>query len=454
MFSSRCFEVSGKTVIATVQSGVNEAVAVFAVLCLLCWPSCQAQVKAGSKNPQGTVSGNQQLGTLAQFHDRLRTTFIGPGTTSPKIANPQASKFEDSAIIVVCRNQKQTADREAQETAGNNTRVLKGPGGSAPQQPMVSRSASGGRPGSVPNSTVAPSLPSSSAGSAHSMFCTQPIISTISGLPTVVFFPGPLFNPYTIKGCGFGNQPGSVYLSGPFNGGRVNLQVQSFPGSQKQQARPAVWSDTMIVVNVDPQVWGEVDQDNVTLVVQPAMGPAIQKSGNKFLAAREEVILQTIPQGAVKFLGASSISKNSSSTSTLALTSPDLLYYTPPKLRAGISAEVFRGGTTAFFPAGSDHFDFSGLYRGFQTESYQLSHENDPTGCDGKSAGSLGTWGGFWEGPGGHDVRVDWKEFRCHLSWMGDGPDVWSDYALTVWVSGPRGIDPWTGKQTMTVLKP
>jgi hypothetical protein len=292
---------------------------------------------------------------------------------------------------------------------------------------------------------------------AHAL-CT-PSISTISGMPTSVFSPSPLFNPYTIKGCGFGNQMGNVYLTGPFYGGKVQLIVQS---SASTRTRPghASWSDSAIIVNVDPNVTGELDQENVTLVIEPAGGSPIQKAGNQFLAAREDVTLQTIPKSAVQFYNGliasvggkkSSPPTNSGSTVKLSVTNPDLLYFTPSQSPAGLSAEVFRGGTTSFFSTGSDLFDMSGLARGFLAESFQLYQEADPTGCDDGTGHTEGNWSATWSGT---NISVGWKEFQCHLPWMGNGPDVWSDYSLTVTVKGPRGIDPWTGRRPLNMAAP
>jgi hypothetical protein len=275
--------------------------------------------------------------------------------------------------------------------------------------------------------------------------CPQPTINTISGYPTAVFAPEPTWNPYTIKGCGFGDQPGNVYLTGPFNAGKIKLQVQTVGNAR-------LWIDTAIVVSLDPQLSGEVDQvGNVTLVVEPAAGPPIQKAGNGFFAVpREEVLLQQIPQSAVKFSQPASLSTSKGPILAPALTVlvPDLLYFSPAQVPPGMTAEVFRGGTTSFFPAGSDYFDFSKLARDFEITHVQLYQEADPTGCDSGNAGFLGSWSMQYEYESRDNIRVTWKEFRCHMAFMGpNDPDVWSDYALSVWVKGPRGVDPWTGKR-------
>jgi hypothetical protein len=414
------------------------------------------------------------------------------GRTSAKIANPQAPNFDNSAIIVVCRNQKQNADREAPQLFGDGsvkpsaamgdgsvrkgitdgtsqTGKTAGPSGSLPAVQRTNTRATG--PGAGPvlsgpmktesaNGSQSPGSPAPTVTSASHAIC-PPNISTISGLPTVVFSPSDLFNPYTIKGCGFGNGLGKVYLTGPFYGGKVQLIVQGTGGSQRAPAR-ALWSDTAIIVKVDPTVTGELDQENVTLVIEPAGGGApIQKSGNQFLAARQDVTLQTIPQSAVQFYNGiitgvggkktGPLTNTGSTTATLSVTNPELLYFTPSQSPAGFSAEVFRGGTTSFFSTGNDLFDMSGLARGFLAESFQLHQAADPTSCDKGTGGSEGSWNATWSGT---NIRVGWKEFQCHLPWMGGGPDVWSDYSLSVTVKGPRGIDPWTGRRPLGLIGP
>src|SRR5215472_7065180 len=83
-------------------------VAIFTLAFLSGWHSGQAQAsKAGA--PAATAQP-----TAAQLHEHLRTS-QAQGRTSPMIANPHAAQLDNSSIIVVCRNQKQNADREVQD---------------------------------------------------------------------------------------------------------------------------------------------------------------------------------------------------------------------------------------------------------------------------------------------------------------------------------------------------
>src|SRR5215467_13632578 len=71
------------------------------------WHVAKAQVSNGSE------PGKSKL-TAAQIHEHLRAT-QGQGRTSARISNPHAAQLDNSAIIAVCRNQKQNADREVQD---------------------------------------------------------------------------------------------------------------------------------------------------------------------------------------------------------------------------------------------------------------------------------------------------------------------------------------------------
>ena len=132
------------------------------------------------------------------------------------------------------------------------------------------------RSGNVPTGTpirgakpttalTAPTKPFGQSAAPIAAVCTQPRIDTVSGVihagqngASVIFTPIYQWNEYTITGCGFGSQPGSLHLSGPFHGHQVNFSPA------------APWTDTAIVAAIDPSVTGEPDQwGTVTLVVSP-----------------------------------------------------------------------------------------------------------------------------------------------------------------------------------------
>ncbi|HKF22063.1 MAG TPA: hypothetical protein VKE93_10860 [Candidatus Angelobacter sp.] len=524
------------------------------------WHVAKAQVVKGAEPVKSKL-------TAAQIHEHLRAT-QGQGRTSARISNPHAAQLDNSAIIVVCRNQKQNADREAQDiiptlnamgdgsrkagitdgtskaaqktdpqqltitgkqpsnaqgltitgnqpagnqgaqqltitgkqpsnaqgltisgtqpaanktaapagaatgnsTAGGAGGKTGGPSGNSPAVMNANTKTAAGdmggpqihapqQPMKTESSSVAQTAGTASSATVVTGPCPTPTIKSISGFPMAIFTPGPLFGPYTIKGCGFGWQMGNVYLTGAFNAGKIPLQVQMTGGggAKKAPAR-ASWTDTLIIVTVDPNLTGEIDQSNVTLVVEPVSGPPITKPGNDFMALRETVELATIPQAKVQFTQLGPVSKGASPTTapsaTLGPNPPgfDLLYFTPSNIPTGMSAEVFRGGTTVFFPDGYDYYDLHPLATGFFVESFQLHYDPDPTNCDADTAGARGSWSATFDSK--DNIRVSWKEVRCHQAWMGTYPDVWSEYALNVFVRGPRGIDPWTGKRLLSTIVP
>src|SRR5262249_54793913 len=234
-----------------------------------------------------------------------KTLTITGNTKGPsgQVGAPAAAATGNNTLTI-SGNTKGSSGQTA--ATGNDTLTLtntKGPSGQA-AAPGAAAVGAGAGPVLGPMKTESSGGPQTlgSATSANVIGapCPQPKIQTISGFPMAIFSPGELFNPYTIKGCGFGWQMGHVYMTGAFNAGKIELKVEMTGGTQKSPAR-AAWSDTTIVVTVDPNLSGELDHNNVTLVVEPVSGPPIQKSGNDFLAARETVALHTIPQSAVQF---------------------------------------------------------------------------------------------------------------------------------------------------------
>src|SRR5262249_33543375 len=162
---------------------------------------------------------------------------------------------------------------------------------------------------------------------------------------------------------------------------------------------------------------------------------------NDFLASRDVVQLAPIAQSRVQFTQSAPMPKGASPTTAPSViygSNPPgfaLLYYSPSRIPTGMSAEVFRGGTTVFFPEGSDYYDLHPLAPGFFVDSFQLHYDPDPTKCDADTAGSRGSWSAQFDSK--DNIRVSWKEVRCHQAWMGTWPDVWSEYALNVFVKGP-----------------
>lgn len=106
---------------------------------------------------------------------------------------------------------------------------------------------------------------------------------------------------YVITGCGFGNAPGQVALSGNFAapGGHVAMLPYHPLGAPGAPGWGSHWSDSRIEAMVDPNVSGELDIANVSLVVIPANGAPVQRANFAFRARRgSPVLLSNVPASA------------------------------------------------------------------------------------------------------------------------------------------------------------
>ena len=436
---------------------------------------------AGIASPAGEAQGTQKGAartvklTPQQLGEIAKAQLLTHGTLSPKISNPNADSAT-AGIIAALRSQKQVADMELQElsTMVPATTQGSGPQASPPAStatPAASAGKAGGKPGanavtattiSQPRSNLAaPSAtPPHPTGAEHPQMalpCRQPYIGTVNGKASgIIFTPEAEWDLYTIKGCGFGNVAGNIYLKGPFNGGRIPLQVQRNSGPKRPTS---LWNDTAIVASLDTRVTGELDRDNVTLVIEPASGSPMEKPGFKFFAARETVQLKSIPDLAIK-LGNDAFGSFGHGV-------------------PGLAVDVYRTATWdpqnpnehRPFAPGTDVFDFSILAAGFNVASAQIEHFDGSPKQDvviSKSAG----WNVVWEANG---VRVNWGVAEIHPcfnencnDWQGQLQASLSGqvsnnyveaslYGLNVWVSGPRGVSPWRtamGGQPNPAVKP
>jgi trimeric autotransporter adhesin len=370
----------------TMSDSKRSIIAVTAILLIA--PLSQSQAPKGSD--PATKLPPQQL------QQALNARLEGKFKLGPKVENPRAA---DSSIIGVLRSQRQRAELELQQ-------ISLADGSVRPTAPLAK-----------------PATPAPPVRVLPPAGCVGSQISTVNGLANgVLFTPIQDWNLYTIKGCGFGTRPGNVYLQGPFKGGR--LQLQPSPGTN--------WSATAIIAVVSPRVSGEMDQENVTLVVEPAGGAPIQKPGMKFYAARDTVQLPSIPQTIVRF---------GQPWTGSALPGSGFHYTTPAPHAHGWGAEVerFAPDTTnqSAFNDGSDYFDFGTLNNGFVVQSARM------TSADlGKFTSSNFNFGG----------SIQYEGDQVHVSWPHQDLDrigspgsyvCVSLYALNVWVTGPRGVNPW-----------
>jgi hypothetical protein len=388
----------------------------------------------------------------------LRTTVkLKPPRQSRKINNPQA-RLQDQAIIAVLRKQSQAATAEAAamklgiRAAGNQI-------GAGPSRTMAATTLTG-RASSAPTSTGAVSVGSvGHSGAVSSLLpsqfqnlaitCSQDPsmrVLSISGGPTpVIFTPDPKYNFYTITGCSFGS-PGTnskvyIYYQGAFH---EDFQVQE-------------WSDNWIKLSLDQNISGVDDQNSVVLVVQRDDGKQWTKQGYKFYAVRQTVQLAPIPQpdfSLNRFRPDSAVTQSWKPTYTSASSSG-----VTPNL-PGLSAEVHWDITAdpdGSLVGGTDIYDLSHLHSTFVLDSAWMQWRDvsctDPD--FNQFAASKNNWSLDWYGASG--VQVGWQgqickntPGSCGGAFQGDcfanSPE--SNYGVSISVTGPRGIDPWSGKPT------
>lgn len=378
---------------------------------------------------------------------------------SQKITNPKAS-LQDTAIIAVLQKQRQAADAEATQMKLQVHSAMP-----ISSQPTTTMSATGNASAlmsrePVASATVPPSqsAPEGSATNRYGKLTTGLIpgialqcgsdpslrILTVSGgAAPAVFTQDQSYNFYTITGCSFGdpgpNAKAYIYYQGTFH---QDFQIEE-------------WSNNWIKLHLDTKLTGIDDQSNLTLVVQRADGKQASKGGYKFYAARETTLLKQIPQGnfsLFKFRPDQSTIQNWKPTYTSG-SSPSVA----PNM-AGLSAEVHWDLTTDpndVLVGGKDIYDFSHLHSTFALSNAQLQWKDiactDPDFYE--FAASKDNWNIDWYQAAG--VQVSWQGQMCHIKWHSCGGSFQGDcfydppesnYGIDVWVTGPRGLDPWTGK--------
>jgi hypothetical protein len=386
---------------------------------------------------------------------------LSPPKQSQKITNPKAA-LRDAQILIALKKQRQAADAEARlmklsirpvaANVGPSQTMSLHMGSRTGQAPSTMQSA----PATAPNSSSSGSrLPVSAVlpGPLQNLALTcahNPTlrIFTVSGGPhPAIFTPDARYNFYTITGCSFGNMgPNSkayIYYQGTFH---EAFQIQE-------------WSDNWIKLNLDPALTGVDDQNNVTLVIQRDDGKQTSKAGYKFYAARDTVLLRQIPRqyfSLNSFRTDQSVIQNWKPTYTSGSSSSKL-----PNL-PGLSAEVhwdLTSGSNGSMVDGSDLYDFRHLHPSFVLESAWMEWKDLACASDHQFAASQNNWSINWYGDSG--LQVGWQAQSCNevrgkscgIGWP-DPSDCFagvpeSNYGVNVWVTGPRGLDPWTGKPSL-----
>ncbi len=290
--------------------------------------------------------------------------------------------------------------------------------GSTPPASTATRSIAAG--GGVAMSSV-----SIAAACATKILMIQNVNGVATGASNsrIVFSQDPQYDDYKLTGCNFGQTTGQAHLNGPFKSGQIAMQIES-------------WTDTAIEMKVPPNLTGETDLSNVTLVIAPASGPQGQLQGCQFYALRQEVALASFPQSQVT-LG--SVVDTAGATVTGKFTSP---YAT----ESGFPGGVDRYDVARFGP-GTDVWDLSTLAAGFVPTQFSLSHwaldmcyGGGITVSD-ETVYNDGSWGAQWDPSNPKHLIVNFAEQHCHEYGGADSSN--SSYALVIQVSGPIGVNPW-----------
>jgi hypothetical protein len=359
--------------------------------------SAPPAASSGNKSPSGNV--------VAKTTAPIRTT----AAAAPSVGN--------------------AGPEQVSSAAGNN------PSGTATLLPQVS-SAGGSGGGIASTGGISAStaqlhyLDSTALTCAHDP--TMRIFNVSGSGSPATFTPIAQYNFYTITGCSFGNIGSNakayIYKGATF---REEFQIQE-------------WNDNGIKLNLDPNIGGVTDQDGLTLVVQRADGQQASKSGFKFYAVRETVLLQYIPPAWRKldYSVGSTWGKHPTTQDNSPVSGPNV-----PAQAAGTTIFVSRKLGEKFTPS-SDSFEFSQLPPGWVVEG--ASWTSFPATCANVVTykEDFGSWNLQWSSTG---IQFSWADTSCSGFWpnpaLGGIPtDVYqnhteSNYALMVWVRGPRGAE-------------
>lgn len=264
--------------------------------------------------------------------------------------------------------------------------------------------------------------------------CSSPGIAAINGRAAeAVFTPDAPDSRYRIEGCGFGREPGKVWIESEPS---ANTPGRSARPIMLQLDSSGAWSNTEINVHFEEGLSG-IGDSAVRLVVQLADGRVLHFDSCHFVAARgEPTLFRTIPVSWVKL--------DPTMSSLRPIRQLEFLSSPPagddvPADAVGTSALVVRSDLYEFVP-GMDVYDFSALQPGWVVESVQIQmYDGDCTG-DVTRASSFGDWRTAFDARG---FRVWWSSRSCS-SFI---PPVFhfdvtlSEYAVRVWVIGPVGTD-------------
>ncbi len=279
-----------------------------------------------------------------------------------------------------------------------------------------------------------------------------------------IFYPGVDFNPYQIEGCGFGDQPGQVWLTGvhnahpgPMTAGSLSQKTGYLPHPDwiKLNVFQNHWNNRKIDVFLDPNTSGYVHTNNVTLLVITSDGRQFTASGVEFSPILVEEKLASIPQELlVSLMGATSLTTITKYSGAALLAQvhdsagyPVTSYIFSPSngslVLPGHTLAVVREDNIAPFPGGTDAYDFTGKLWITRVELFQAPLS--PQACQSllpsqAKFSTNGNWQFMWTGSP-VKFNISWQEQSCTA---GASTGSASVYALDMYVLTARGVDPWT----------
>ncbi len=265
--------------------------------------------------------------------------------------------------------------------------------------------------------------------------CHKTMIRSVNGKSKgVVFTPTVENNTYSIEGCFFGTSPGIVRLEADTASSADSVLPIAM---QLDSNSVGAWSDGELRVRMESSLAGIPDQP-VTLVIYPLKRPRIELRGCRFVAARgNPQLLSVIPSAWVKLYPSG---VDSHSIRRLEYSSPTPALFNVDQHATAASALVTRWNGERF-EIGKDNYDFSQLNPGWVVEAVQMQTYSILCPGDNRSAQSFGHWETEWTLSG---LSVAFENRVC----MNSIPRSFafsisfSQYAIRVWVVGPKGTQP------------
>lgn len=395
---------------------------------------------SAAPSPGSKVSLNPQPWPPKTATPATRTLKLKAGSlkTSAVIKNSLAAK-NTAAITEQLQAQRKSAEQEASQMklglrAASSSAALTNRAATA--EPKIQSTANVGLVGPAKTMSSGTMGITSQAGQLNELpiLCgrdpSMRIVRVSGKSSPATFTPDSRFNFYTIAGCSFGDPGPSakvyIYFQNTFH---QEFQIQE-------------WDDNAIKLQLDNNLTGLLDQDNVTLVVQRADGKQAVKNGFKFYAARQTTLLDKILQQdwSLQHFTVNDVSK---------LTSQ---YFSPSQhgtsfgFPTGWSAAVSWNLTFAPLQADEDVYTFHNLAPGFLPDSAQAA-QIDPDCSSDDWMQRNGKFNLNWDNQ--NNLRIDWEGVSCTTRPSLGGDRFYSagaNYVVNVWVTGPRGVDPWSGK--------